>query len=169
MRTFNKISSIVLALCMAISLFAVPAYATTPVADVKDAINKMVNLNLITKNEADLIDINKVWAFLNTDLGAKFRNSKEIYKEKSFNILLSDIFPNQPHKIQLQGVIDCYFKIDNEYIILDFKTDRKISDKRLKEYKTQLEFYKKAGTIMHNTQNGSAYIYLLENNEFIKV
>ncbi len=39
MRTFNKISSIVLALCMAISLFAVPAYATTPVADVKDAIS----------------------------------------------------------------------------------------------------------------------------------
>ena len=39
MRKFNKISSIVLALCMAISLFAVPAYATTPVADVKDAIS----------------------------------------------------------------------------------------------------------------------------------
>ena len=39
MRKFNKISSIVLALCMAISLFAVPAYATTPNADVKDAIS----------------------------------------------------------------------------------------------------------------------------------
>lgn len=39
MKMFNKISSIVLALCMAVSLFAVPAYATTPVADVKDAIS----------------------------------------------------------------------------------------------------------------------------------
>ena len=38
MRIFNKISSIILALCMAVSLFAVPTYATTDV-DVKDAIS----------------------------------------------------------------------------------------------------------------------------------
>ena len=137
--------------------------------DVKNALIEMTQNNLISKAEADLIDTDKVWAFLNTPLGKSFKNSSKVYKEKSFNILASDIFKNQPHDIQIQGVIDCYFKVNDEYIILDFKTDRKINDETLKRYKLQLEFYKRAVKIMHKTQNVSAYLYSLNNNEFIKV
>ena len=75
-------------------------------------------------------------------------------------------------EILVQGVIDCYFKCGDGYIIVDYKSDN-ITDKNKKEridmYSIQLEYYKKAVKKIHNTENVKAYIYFTKTKKIIEV
>ena len=47
----------------------------------------------------------------------------------------------------MQGVIDCFFEEDDEFVVLDYKTDNitiDTIDERVKKYTPQLETYAKA-------------------------
>ena len=65
--------------------------------------------------------------------------SSEVHREWSFNLRMED------EVTLLQGVIDCVFLEDGEWVLVDYKTDR-IEDEQafIQRYEMQLYWYQQA-------------------------
>ena len=136
--------------------------------------NKLVMSKIITENEANAIDINKILNFTKTEFAKKIANAKAVFKEKPFyiNINASELLNEEvDEKILVQGIIDLYYIDENDNVVLvDYKTDYVKEGKELVEkYRKQLEIYKKALEIALNKKVEKVYIYSLWLNQEILV
>ncbi len=99
-----------------------------------------------------LVDKGKIANFISSFYGqlmCEAAAGQKLYKEKPFVIALpaNRIDKQYPKEeaLLIQGIIDVYFEINGELIVLDYKTDRVNSiDELVKRYKTQLDYYKEA-------------------------
>ncbi len=88
--------------------------------------------------------------YKNTELFKRIKNSKQVYRETSFNLNVSanEIYhfeKNIEEEIMLQGIIDLYFIEDGKIVLVDFKTDSvQSSEELVKKYRVQLDYYKRA-------------------------
>ena len=143
------------------------------VEHITNFINNLVMNNILTEDEAQIVPADKIFAFFEGDLGRKLKKSDFIKREVPFNIHISENFdiPDKDSlKVQLQGVIDCYFKDEDKYIIIDFKTDKINSDNKeskIANYTKQLEFYCLALKTMHKDAKIEACIYFLDDNTIV--
>ena len=143
--------------------------------DLAKAISLLVKEGIITEEEAGCADVSSLYKYYTSDLCKKLKEADEIYKEAPFNILLDSSFIDSGkggEKIQVQGVIDCYFKYGGEFYIADYKTDRLTEQNRAERislYTKQLDFYRKAVAKMHNTDKIRCFIYFTRYNETIEV
>lgn len=119
---------------------------------VKEDINIFVEKKKISEENAKLISIKKIAKFISSFYGQRMCEAaagQKVYKEKPFVIALpADRIEKQFPKeevLLIQGIIDVYFEVDGELIVLDYKTDRvKTMEELIKRYKTQLDYYKEA-------------------------
>ncbi len=124
--------------------------------ELEEYLNKLVLKNILTNSDLKLIDVNKIYNFLNSKIGLELKNSKEIYKEVEF--ILED--KNLSNSV-IQGIIDLYYINEKGNVILvDFKTD-KISNKEqfINTYKKQLEIYRSALEKLTKLEVESTFIY----------
>ena len=123
--------------------------------DIQNMILNLVEKEIITKNEADAIDVNLIYQYTKSQLFEELRQAKEVHKEQPFyiNIPAKDVVSeaeNSKKNILVQGIIDLYYIDKNDNLILiDFKTDYianepNAKEKILEKYKVQLEIYKTA-------------------------
>jgi ATP-dependent helicase/nuclease subunit A len=114
------------------------------------------------------IPAEEIYGFYVSEIGERLKKSNEIYKEEPF--IISET--KDGSEILIQGVIDCYFKDNDKYVIVDFKSDTLTPsnrEARIDMYKIQLEYYKKAVKKMHNTENVESYLYFTKTKETIEV
>lgn len=138
-------------------------------------INRLVHEQLITAEQAELADCEKLFAFFNSTLGRKIQNSNHVLREFKFSVL-DDAKKYYDHvsgeKILLQGVVDCAIIEDDGIIVLDFKTDR-VTEETLvptvQKYKSQVCAYANALTRIYEKPVQSAMLYFFELNRFIEV
>ena len=132
---------------------------------IKELVIFMQNNNMITKIQADSIDINKILNFTKSEIFNRMITAKQIYKETPFyiNISSNEIYEGTDENILVQGIIDCYFiDKDNKLVLIDYKTDyiKNNGEKELIEkYKEQLELYKKALEMSLQRDIDEIYIY----------
>lgn len=123
--------------------------------DIQNMILNLVEKEIITKNEADAIDVNLIYQYTKSQLFEELRQAKEVHKEQPFyiNIPAKDVVSeaeNSKKNILVQGIIDLYYIDKNDNLVLiDFKTDYisnepNAKEKILEKYKVQLEIYKTA-------------------------
>ena len=123
--------------------------------DIQNMILNLVEKEIITKNEADAIDVNLIYQYTKSQLFEELRQAKEVHKEQPFyiNIPAKDVVSeaeNSKKNILVQGIIDLYYIDKNDNLLLiDFKTDYisqepNAKEKILDKYKVQLEIYKTA-------------------------
>lgn len=123
--------------------------------DIQNMILNLVEKEIITKNEADAIDVNLIYQYTKSQLFEELRQAKEVHKEQPFyiNIPAKDVVSeaeNSKKNILVQGIIDLYYIDKNDKLVLiDFKTDYisnepNAKEKILEKYKVQLEIYKTA-------------------------
>jgi len=134
---------------------------------------KLIKINLLTEEEADTINIEKVLKFVTSDFYKKLLNSKKIEKEKPFCIKMSakELGLDTQGDILVQGIIDFYAIDDKDEIILvDYKTDFALNEENLIEkYKKQLEIYKMALEEGLDKKVSEVYIYSLFLDKEIKL
>ena len=69
------------------------------------------------------------------------------------------------------GVIDSYFRENNELVIVDYKTDRVIDKDAAKvltdRYKEQLDYYSEALMSITGLKVKESYLYSVENSKEI--
>ncbi|NLP30292.1 MAG: helicase-exonuclease AddAB subunit AddA [Clostridiales bacterium] len=132
-------------------------------------IDDMVAREILTKEQVDLIDPVKIEQFFKSEIGIRACRSNEVYKEVSFNHLIK----KDGEEIIVQGTIDCYFKENDKYILLDYKSNYVASDKSIEamkeNYTPLLKLYKQALQEIGGITVDEVYLYLFEIEKEVKL
>ena len=134
--------------------------------DVYAYLNELVNKKIILPREREAIDMEGIIAFINSPLGKRVRKSNLIEQEKPFNYSLSpsrflEGYEGEEETL-LQDVIDLFFKEDDGYVLIDFKTDYVREDtleNEIDEYRKQVLLYKEALSEIKNVNVKGVYLY----------
>ena len=139
-------------------------------------VDELYNRGILTNAEHGCIHIENVWKFVTSDLGRRMREAKAIYRELPFSRLLPakryyEEAQDETDKIFLQGIIDVLFEEENgTYILLDYKTDRKISaDRARARYQFQINLYSEAVTAILGKPIAERYIFLLDAGQAVRL
>lgn len=136
-------------------------------------INRLVDDEFITANDAQLIECDKVLRFLTDDTMKKLRENSVCKKEERFvfGLPANEIMDTDSRQaVTVQGIIDCLFIKDGRAVILDYKTDRvKDAQTLIDRYSVQLDMYERALYELEGIQTDSKYIYSFALEKFIKL
>ncbi len=141
-------------------------------------IDKLKEKSILSLEEIQIIDINKIILFLNSPLCERIKKSKSVKKETPFVMGLSpyEVYKINEYKniegiVLVHGIIDLYFEENENIILVDYKTDkiRNNLNKIKKQYEIQLSLYKKA--IERNTGKTvkQTILYMFDNNSIIEI
>ncbi len=135
------------------ALLAALDYKSLP-DDIAEFKENIVGRGILTAEEADAIDDNRIKAYIDSPIAAEISGATGVYKEHSFTMGLkaSEIYPAlkgdstaENEIILTHGIIDLYYEREDGFVIVDFKTDRSTDyDMLRKAYAPQLNIYKTA-------------------------
>ena len=144
-------------------------------ADIERQVDEMVKREILLPEEAAAVDRDKILGFFKSTLGQRVLAADQIEREVPFNLLFdaAEIFPELPpdsEQMLLQGVIDLYFREDNELVLVDYKSDRVTAFNKvdiIARYRLQLELYKTAMEKILGQRVKASYLYLFDVDEAI--
>jgi len=149
--------------------------ACTDLDSIRREVATMAEEQLISAEQAELVDCEKLLAFFTSPIGKKLRNSKEVLREFKFSLLdaADRYYPDTAgEQVLLQGVVDCAIVEEDGITVLDFKTDY-VTDETLKtvadRYTAQVKAYAQALERIYEKPVKSALLYLFTINEFVSV
>ncbi|MEB1809076.1 MAG: UvrD-helicase domain-containing protein [Bacillaceae bacterium] len=115
-------------------------------------------------------------AFLQSPIWERCKQSDEWYAEMPFTVMVQEGHPLYREEIGetiLTGIIDLIFKENDQWIIVDYKTDRftrKEDIEKLKDhYAKQLNVYKQAWEEITKEQVGEMNIYFVQTQDCVKI
>ena len=146
------------------------------IAAIAHQADELLKKGILTEAERRSVDVSKIWKFAASSLGRRMRTAKAVYRELPFGRLLPaqryyEEATDTADQIFLQGIIDVLFEEENgDYILLDYKTDRKISAAAARaRYQFQIDLYGDAvETILHKTVK-ERYLFLLDTGTEVKM
>lgn len=151
----------------------------TPAADQTTAtlrreIDAFARQGLLSREEAKLVYVPVLAAFCQSDIGRRMAESPELHREYPFTVLLAggDPLPETEtgEQILIQGVIDCLFREDDAWILVDYKSDRlETADAFRSRYAVQLALYKRAVEQITHRPVEETYIYSLHLQQEIRL
>lgn len=144
---------------------------------VTEEISRLVIEGKMTDTMSKGIDIKTVEAFFNSDIYKEIKNSSNIMREKQFLVKLSDIKCDDEKLLKLisndsmlQGIADCIYDNGDGYTLLDYKTDRNVSEEELiNRYTVQLDLYELAFNLILDKKITHSYIYSFSLKKGIKI
>ncbi len=141
----------------------------------KEAISQQVmalkQQGILSSAEAEAIDINKVFDFMNDSIGMRLKGADKVLREVSFGIQ-KDAEPifGVAGQVMLQGMIDCVIFEGENISILDYKTDRSGTPEEIVEhYRVQLDCYAQAAEIIYGKKVSHKYLYLFHYQKLIEL
>lgn len=141
--------------------------------EIKKQLQDLFDGEFLLEEELKAINVYKILNFFKSDLGKKIlelnEKGEKIYREIPFYTEISSLevdknldnkYKNE--KVRLQGIIDCFFEYNGDFILLDYKTDyvKEGNENELKErYKKQLDYYSDAIFKMVGKKVKYKYLY----------
>lgn len=143
-------------------------------ATLRREIDAFVRQGLLSREEAKLVYVPVLAAFCQSDIGRRMAESPELHREYPFTVLLAggDPLPETEtgEQILIQGVIDCLFREDDAWILVDYKSDRlETADTFRSRYAVQLALYKRAVEQITHRPVEETYIYSLHLQQEIRL
>ncbi|MBN7771963.1 helicase-exonuclease AddAB subunit AddA [Clostridium aminobutyricum] len=138
-----------------------------------DFIQHLEDRHILTAEEAEEAKNNTelIIRLQRSELGIRLAKADAIFREIPFN-LMKEI---HGEKIIVQGIIDCYFREGDHYILVDYKTNRIEESPNpekielLKEqYEEQIALYREAIETIRGVQVSEAYLYMVNSGIMIK-
>ena len=122
--------------------------------------------------ERSLLSDRSLYGFFNSDLGKRLIASKRVERELPFSMLFDGnrVYPDVENgeRLFLQGIIDTVFVEDDQWVLVDYKTDRvKSGDELIRRYKIQMDLYKEALERLTNMPVKASYIYSFRLHEAV--
>lgn len=131
----------------------------------EDAINTLLKSNIISELQLQEININKVYNFFENDLYKNSIVKSTVYKEYPITFLQNI----NGHDVVVEGIIDLLCIHQNNYYLIDYKSDIVDTETELiKRYKQQLDLYENA-LKQKGVNHIYKYIYSFNLNKFIKI
>lgn len=159
---------------------------TRPVTleNIEDQVERMVNDELLTVEQAEAINTQLIVEFFESDLGKRIMNAKVVNREIPFTLSLpaSEVYPawkDEDESVFVQGIIDCVFEDENGLVLIDFKSDG-ISDRYkggfiqakpiLEErYRLQINLYTKALEQIWKRKVNERYLFFFDGAHFLNL
>ena len=132
----------------------VPLEASDPLAQ-RDA---LAASGALTPAQAASLPVDALRDFFASPLWQRIRASSHVRRE----LLFSHRAEEDGKRILLQGVIDCCFLEEGEWVLIDYKTEaRPVDEATLAAYMAQLRFYRKALEEITGTRVKETLLYFL--------
>ena len=115
-----------------------------------EKVDEMVIEELLSDEEAKVVDIDKILNFCKSPIGLRLLSSNNVNREVPFvlNKKAAEVLDIQDctENILIQGIIDCYFEEEGELVLIDYKTDYilEVTWKYGGQYRGQMALYKEA-------------------------
>ena len=143
----------------------------------KNAAREYVSMGLIPAEVLELIPYRRIMDFTYTPLAGRIRQSARVEREVPFILPFSadEVYGDLPfaymESILSQGIIDLYFKEDDGYVLVDYKSDaaRGDLDAIRKKYAYQMKMYKRAIEEMTGEKVKEVLLYLFDIGDCIAV
>jgi ATP-dependent helicase/nuclease subunit A len=159
---------------------------TKPVSEetIKQQVEWMVKRELLTPEQALVINSSLIAQFFSSDLGNRYFHAQKLNREIPFTLSLpaKDVYPSwrgEEEFIFVQGVIDCVFEDEEGLVLIDYKTDG-ITD-RFKggfdqakpiledRYRMQIELYTKAIETIWRRKVDERYLFFFDGAHILKL
>ncbi|ARF18265.1 helicase-exonuclease AddAB subunit AddA [Sporosarcina ureae] len=143
-------------------------------ASATEFVKQLERRELLTKEEAAAIDIQAIVAFFQTTLGKRMMQADQVLRETPFTYAL----PAVEGEFQLlQGIADCLFHEDGEWVLVDYKTDdiskfhsdQAIAKEMQVRYGTQLNLYKNVLESILSIEIKEMLLYLFSGAKIISL
>lgn len=137
-----------------------------------DMLNSLQAEGKFSDEERSLLSDRSLYGFFNSDLGQRLIASKRIERELPFSMLFDGnrVYPDVENgeRLFLQGIIDTAFVEDDQWVLVDYKTDRvKSGDELIRRYKIQMDLYKEALERLTGMPVKASYIYSFRLHEAV--
>lgn len=147
----------------------VKKYTQTSMTDMLDSLQAE---GKFSDEERSLLSDRSLYGFFNSDLGQRLIASKRVERELPFSMLFDGnrVYPDVENgeRLFLQGIIDTVFVEDDQWVLVDYKTDRvKSGDELICRYKIQMDLYKEALERLTNMPVKASYIYSFRLHEAV--
>lgn len=159
-------------------------FTTLPAEEdsLKASLQGLVEKKVFTEEEGHILlsgkrkptPVSSLLTFARGPLAEKMKTASLIRKEMPFSILLParSFYPDceEGENIFLQGVMDCLLEYEKDFIIIDYKTDRTMTEEELKEhYKIQLQVYGEAAEKLLGKPVSHLYLWSFTYGKAIEV
>lgn len=159
-------------------------FTTLPAEEtaIEDALQGLVEKKVFTEEEGHILlsgkrkptPVSSLLTFARGPLAEKMKTASAIRKEMPFSILLParSFYPEceEGENIFLQGVMDCLLEYEKDFIIIDYKTDRTMTEEELKNhYKIQLQVYGEAAEKLLRKPVSHLYLWSFTYGKAIEV
>ena len=157
-------------------------FDTVTTAMVSEQINQMVAHELITEEQAEVVNAESIVTFFETPIGKRLRNAKNVQREVPFSFALEadELYGKSEllgETVLLQGVIDCIFEDEQGVVLLDYKTDtitgrikneeEEIQSILRNRYEKQIAYYSKAVEQILQKEVNEKYLFFFDGNRLI--
>jgi ATP-dependent helicase/nuclease subunit A len=151
---------------------------------IADQVEWMVINELLTTEQAEVIDAKLIAQFFETDLGKRYFHAKKVHREVPFTLSLpaQEVYSDWEEEDELvfvQGIIDCIIEDDEGLTLIDYKSDG-ITD-RFKggfeqaqpilegRYKLQINLYTKAIEQIWKRRITERYLFFFDGAHILKL
>ena len=139
---------------------------------ITDMLDSLQAEGKFSDEERSLLSDRSLYGFFNSDLGQRLITSKRVERELPFSMLFDGnrVYPDVENgeRLFLQGIIDTAFVEDDQWVLVDYKTDRvKSGDELIRRYKIQMDLYKEALERLTNMPVKASYIYSFRLHEAV--
>ncbi len=148
-------------------------------AILKDTLERMIELKLITVKQAQAIDLQAVATFFASELGSRLLRATSASREVPFSCMLpaSRVYPGversaADEKVLIQGVIDCMFEDERGVVLLDYKTDRVINGngaEAAQRHRFQLGLYAEAIELITGRKVDECYVFFFDGGQTVRL
>ncbi len=137
---------------------------------------RLADSGLLSTEECDSLNLEQISVFFRSELYARIKKSDTVRREQKFLIKKSDAALDDTRLMEyndnsmLQGIADCMFEEEGEIVLIDYKTDRGVSEKTLADrYDLQLRLYGAALCRIFGKHVKEAYLYSFSLGKAVKV
>ncbi len=128
--------------------------AVSDLTQIQGQVASMLERELLTQPEAEIVEIEKILTFFESDIGIRMLRAKKVYRETAFNLKKPAVevlenLEDCDEALLIQGVIDCYFEEASGLVLLDYKSDfvpEEGLELIINKYRPQLQLYHEALT-----------------------
>jgi len=128
---------------------------------IRAEVRRMESEGILTPEEARMVRIKGVISFFRSELGRRMLQSGEIKREAGFTMRID---PHAPTMVQ--GIVDCAFRENGEWILIDYKTDYNTDpDIFVPRHEIQMNWYRTALERITGTRVREMWLFALRAGE----
>jgi len=145
---------------------------------IHEQIDFMVAKELITEEESEVVNIEKILNYFNSEIGRRMLKAGRVHRETPFIVekpagsIIEGLSKSLEEKLLVQGIIDCYFEEDDGLVLVDYKNDTVFNGDILSiitRYKIQLHLYREALEQITAREVKETYLYLFDIDRGVRI